>query len=353
MIPRECGAQGPNERLTEALLGYLEAAEAGKPQDRRRFLERHPEFAAELADFFTCCDRVEGIVAPLRGASECGARLQEVRSEETQRQDFIPARNPVEIPGLPELRAGGLGTAPCVLGDFRLSREVGRGGMGVVYEAEQVSLGRRVALKVLPFAAGLDSRQLQRFKNEAQAAALLQHPNIVPVHAVGFEHGVHYYAMQFIEGRSLAAWVEELRGAEVPWTSSLPLSASVPNPQTEQRMGCAASSLVRSIARLGLKAALALDHAHQQGVVHRDIKPANLLLDERGELWITDFGLALFQAGGEVTRTGELVGTLRYMSPEQVQARRGLVDHRTDVYSLGITLYEGVSANTSRTVSCQ
>src|SRR6266487_1541821 len=102
-------------------------------------------------------------------------------------------------------------SAPMLLGDFRILREVGRGGMGVVYEAEQISLGRRVALKVLPFAAALDAKQLQRFKNEAQAAAHLHHQNIVPVYAVGCERGVHYYAMQFIEGRTLKALVVELR----------------------------------------------------------------------------------------------------------------------------------------------
>src|SRR5204863_7068606 len=97
------------------------------------------------------------------------------------------------------------------LGDYRVIREIGRGGMGVVYEAEQVSLGRRVALKVLPFAAALDARQLQRFKNEAQAAAHLHHTNIVPVYAVGCERGVHYYAMQFIDGQTLAALTDEWR----------------------------------------------------------------------------------------------------------------------------------------------
>jgi serine/threonine protein kinase len=173
------------------------------------------------------------------------------------------------------------------LGDFRLLREVGRGGMGIVYEAEQVSLGRRVALKVLPLAAGMDSRQLQRFKNEAQAAALLHHPNVVPVYAVGCERETYYYAMQFIEGPSLAAWAEGLRRPRQGRPAE-------PSPSRGE-------PFVRSIAELGWKAGAALEYAHQQGIVHRDIKPGNLLLDGRGELWVTDFGLALFRTGAGVT----------------------------------------------------
>jgi serine/threonine protein kinase len=330
-----CGTGGLNDQVTEALLAYLEAAEAGTPPDRQTLLAQHPEYASELLDFFACRDRVEGIVAPSRGSSRGSWGLREAGAGSTWPEKGLPERDVPRASGAAEL-----GVASGVLGDFRLSREIGRGGMGVVYEAEQVSLGRRVAVKVLPFAAGLDSRQLQRFKNEAQAAALLQHPNIVPVHAVGFEHGVHYYAMQFIEGRSLAAWIEERRRGDDPWSLARPLCPQAASSPSPPRSTSPAGSLVRSIAQLGLKAALALDYAHQQGVVHRDIKPANLLLDEQGELWIADFGLAMFHAAGKLTQTGELVGTLRYMSPEQIQARRGLVDHRTDVCSLGVTLYE-------------
>jgi tetratricopeptide (TPR) repeat protein/tRNA A-37 threonylcarbamoyl transferase component Bud32 len=191
--------------------------------------------------------------------------------------------------------------------------------MGVVYEAEQVSLKRRVALKVLPFAAALDSRSRQRFQNEARAAAGLHHPHIVPVHAVGCARGVHYYAMQFIDGQSLAEVIAQLR-----------------RDTTRTREG----EFFGWVARLGHQAALALDHAHQQGVIHRDIKPANLLLDTAGHLWVADFGLARSSAAVGLTMTGDLLGTLRYLSPEQALARRALVDHRSDVYSLGVTLYE-------------
>ncbi|HEV3146619.1 MAG TPA: tetratricopeptide repeat protein [Gemmataceae bacterium] len=232
------------------------------------------------------------------------------------------------------------------LGDFRIVREIGRGGMGVVYEAEQISLRRRVALKVLPFAAALDAKQLQRFKNEAQAAAHLHHTNIVPVFGVGCERGVHFYAMQFIDGQTLAAMIAGLRAgpatpsptpkdaATGPYQPTAPIAAA----STEHSVRDPA--FFRTVVTLGIQAAEALEHAHQLGVIHRDIKPANLLVDVRGKLWITDFGLAHCHSQAGLTMTGDLVGTLRYMSPEQALAKRVLVDQRTDVYSLGVTLYE-------------
>ena len=231
----------------------------------------------------------------------------------------------------------GVGT----LGDFHLLREVGRGGMGIVYEARQLSLHRRVALKVLPFAAVTDPKQLQRFHVEAQAAAQLHHTNIVPVFAVGCERGVHYYAMQFIEGETLARVIEELRQIDGPRAeaaspakdlafalasglASGPLDATEPGPDAGPRTASAAAAaplpapsapprtpvpssgsstrsraFFQNAARLGIQAAEALEHAHQQGVLHRDIKPSNLLVDARGNLWITDFGLARLAERGQ------------------------------------------------------
>jgi WD40 repeat protein/tetratricopeptide (TPR) repeat protein len=257
--------------------------------------------------------------------------------------------------------AAGLEEGPaevqCTLGDFRIVREVGRGGMGVVYEAVQMSLGRPVALKVLPFAAALDARRLQRFKNEAQAAACLHHTNIVPVFAVGSERGVYFYAMQLINGQTLASVIAQLRqrqNEEEP-TDPQRTSAHSPAPPATGATGemdtplaqalstqrsTRSPAFYRSVARLGMQAAEALEHAHQVGVVHRDIKPGNLMLDVRGNLWVTDFGLAHMQSDTRLTMTGDLVGTLRYMSPEQALAQRVVVDPRTDVYSLGATLYE-------------
>ncbi|UCG17049.1 MAG: serine/threonine protein kinase, partial [Phycisphaerales bacterium] len=236
------------------------------------------------------------------------------------------------------------------LGDYRIVREIGRGGMGVVYEAEQVSLGRKVALKVLPFAAVLDQRQLHRFKNEAQAAAQLHHQNIVPVYSVGCERGVHYYAMQYIEGQTLGAVIGELRhvsGLDGAEPDELPHPASeqtrslaagrwapgkgssgaggLPTPTpvgagSSAAMQALASeystkspAFFRSVCHLGIQAAQALDHAHESGVLHRDIKPGNLLLDIDGHLWITDFGLAYMESDPGLTMTGDILGTVRYM----------------------------------------
>src|SRR5581483_10085003 len=161
-------------RLVAAVREYQAALDAGRPPDRAAFLARHPAVAAELADCLDGLSLLTGLLP--RPADEVAA-------------------------GVP-------------LGDFQIVREIGRGGMGVVYEAVQLSLGRRVALKVLPFAATLDARQLQRFRTEAMAAANLHHPHIVPVYAVGCERGTHYYAMQFIEGQTLADVIRRLRDAQ-------------------------------------------------------------------------------------------------------------------------------------------
>jgi serine/threonine protein kinase len=230
------------------------------------------------------------------------------------------------------------------LGDFRLIREVGRGGMGIVYEAEQISLGRRVALKVLPFAATLDPRQLQRFHNEARAAASLHHEHIVPVYAVGQERGIHFFAMQFIEGQTLAQIIHQQKQPATiaahdaptmgsPAADTAPIAGKTSTPPRD-------TAQFQRIAEWGIQAANALEHAHTLGIVHRDIKPGNLMIDAHGQLWIADFGLARRAADSNLTMSGDLLGTLRYMSPEQALAKHDLVDHHSDIYSLGATLYE-------------
>jgi serine/threonine protein kinase len=238
--------------------------------------------------------------------------------------------------------------------------------MGVVYEAIQLSLNRRVALKVLPFAGALDAQHLARFRLEAQAAAQLHHTTIVPVFAVGSERGVHYYATHYIEGKTLAEVIDEYRRAEGAMDPRPSRRAGTPSPggrrlafrplppgeggrrPGEGRMHGSASAppsprtraFFRTVATLGIQAAEALEHAHRFGILHRDIKPANLLVDVHGNLWITDFGLARYGDDASLTLTGDVLGTLRYMSPEQALGHPAVIDQRSDVYSLGVTLYE-------------
>jgi serine/threonine protein kinase len=339
----------------EALMGqvldeYEDRLARGERPEAEEYVCRYPQLAAVLRLTLPALEAVRPSVsedAPKRTEEASGDRTPEVTGR---------------------------------LGDYRILREIGRGGMGIVYEAEQISLGRRVALKVLPFAAAMDPKQLQRFKNEAQAAAHLHHTNIVPVFGVGCERGVHYYAMQYIEGQTLAGVIAELRQqtgrkqaepsqplSEVaqelvsgrlapvkraavngpptmPYTERTPTLASAGEATARVSLSSEGSiksaAYFRTVANLGVQAAEALENAHQMGVVHRDIKPANLLVDVRGNLWITDFGLAHFQSNPGLTLSGDLVGTLRYMSPEQALAKRVLIDQRTDLYSLGVTLYE-------------
>lgn len=262
------------------------------------------------------------------------------------------------------------------LGDYILIREIGRGGMGIVYEAEQVSLHRRVAVKVLPAATNKDQEErAYRFQREARAAARLHHTNIVPIMGVGEQQGTHYYVMQFIEGLTLHEVIHELhqqrystdeqspqsdnqatKMVQVMKNSSLEEAATLINgrhPSTDQ-MKSPSESVVRNpnapetgkysdsvywhnVARIGIQVADGLHYAHEQGILHRDIKPANLLIDSESQVWITDFGLAKLVDEEDITNTGHVLGTLRYMAPERYE---GSADARSDVYSLGLTLYE-------------
>jgi eukaryotic-like serine/threonine-protein kinase len=324
--PERADTEPEDPRLLRAAQEYLAELEAGRRPRRREFAGRFPDIADALMPYLDALDMFQS-AAP-RLSSAAGRR---------------PAADPP--PAEP-------------LGDFRIEREIGRGGMGVVYEAVQMSLGRRVALKVLPFAAALDAKQLQRFQNEAQAAAALHHTNIVPVYAVGCERGVHYYAMQLIEGQNLADLITQMgppepaasRGdagqaptgpaAAPAAVSSAPVTMTGAAAELSTQRATHSGGFYRTAARLGAQAAEALEHAHQLGVIHRDIKPANLIVDGRGNLWITDFGLAQFHNRAGLTRTGDLLGTLRYMSPEQAAGQGAPLDPRTDIYSLGATLYE-------------
>ena len=275
---------------------FITRVRRGDRPDPEEYAARYPDLAAEVRELFPA-------LAALEEAGATG-----------------PAAPPAAPP-------------PRQLGEYLILREVGRGGMGVVYEAVQESLGRHVALKVLT--PGLHTRpaHVERFRREARAAAGLHHTNIVPVFGVGEQDGAHYYAMQFIRGQTLSAVVAELRAR--PAHPTTPARAA--GPEAAGRTSTLGTGFYQNVARLTAQAADALEHAHRHGLVHRDVKPSNLLLDTAGTVWVSDFGLAKAADGEALTETGDVLGTLAYMAPEQLDGR---ADARTDVYALGLTLYE-------------
>jgi serine/threonine protein kinase len=293
MSPHDGDERNPVEILAEE---FLERCRKGETPEIDEYTDSHPEFEDEIRALFPTMLAMERLKLSRESSRGGHATLGPHKLER--------------------------------LGDFELVRELGRGGMGVVFEAEQKSLGRRVAVKVLPRQQLMHERQLTRFEREARMAAGLHHTNIVPIFGTGEQDGFHYYVMQFISGLGLDDVIRELRkgGQE-----ENPLLAPL------MHEGDGKQALANAVARLGLQAARALEHAHEQNVLHRDIKPANLLLDAHGTLWITDFGLAKALEEVEVTRSGDVVGTLAYMAPEQF---KGSYTERTDIYSLGLTLYE-------------
>jgi serine/threonine protein kinase len=354
------GSLSGSDLLNELAHEFAERYRRGERPPIKEYTDRYPELAQEICEIFPTLVMME----------QFGSGIDNPEAPTARR-----ARTDEPVPE--------------TLGDYRIVREIGRGGMGVVYEAVQESLSRRVALKVLSHHRIAGSIHLRRFEREAKAAALLHHTNIVPVFGVGEHQGVHYYAMQYIEGQSLdtvLAEIDRIRGRstedgtvssgkpdslakgllshrlqalqtpdELRQTESarpnlppersaalLPLPepglpAPGPSSSTSKMLGDSEAHYFRSVARLGMQVAEALAYAHQHGVLHRDIKPANLLLDLHGTVWVTDFGLAKAEGSDELTSPGDVVGTLRYMAPERF---RGQADARSDVYSLGLTLYE-------------
>jgi len=334
----------PSDPLHGAAVSFVTRLRRGERPTLAEYTERYPDHANRIREIFP------GILAAERRTGD------EQTTGPFGPVDFTP-------------------NVPKSIGDYAIVREIGRGGMGIVYEAVQNALGRQVALKILPVGPCSRGPFLDRFRRESRAAARLHHTNIVPVFGVGESDGTHYYAMQYIEGMGLDAVLREVRarrglapsaalaatktvhlhmrgdGApalagdfELGPSSILPNSAD-PTPETEapdydrclkDLADLTGPRYFRSVARLGVQAAEALAYAHGQGVLHRDVKPSNLLLDKFGILWITDFGLAKAE-GDDLTGTGDIVGTLRYMAPERFQA---LSDNRSDVYALGMTLYE-------------
>jgi serine/threonine protein kinase/WD40 repeat protein len=321
------------DRLAEE---FAQRYRQGERPALQEYIDRHPQLDEAIRELFPA--------------------LVQMEQGEQARRDFAPS-------GALQLQQ---------VGDYRILREVGRGGMGVVFEAEQQSLGRRVALKVLPPATSRDTRSLLRFRREARAAARLHHTNIVPVFEVGQAGDTCFYAMQFIPGQGLDVVIEELRnlrqhspkpdtaaptrGSAAAMAVSLVTGRFGQADDAGEVVATAANTSVvllpgetqlaaveqdrrhyfEAVARIGQQAALALAYAHARGVIHRDVKPSNLLLDSSGVVWITDFGLAKTE-DDQLTATGEVVGTRRYMAPECFE---GTADVRSDVYALGLTLYE-------------
>jgi serine/threonine protein kinase len=350
----------PIEELAESFLARFRAGERPALSE---FTAAHPELAEQIRELFPALLELE----------QAGSQIA-----------VAP------VPAAPHTDAGV--ATPKTFGDYRIIREVGRGGMGVVYEAVQESLGRHVALKVFAPWTATDSKLIERFQREARAAARLHHTNIVPVFGVGEHAGNRYYAMQFIHGQGLDAILHELRrlrpaperngtgAAPADQTRSVPLAATVahslltgrfaarsadevtpgtvaesrgtdfrltdapeapasaaPSSDASNWASQPGASYARTVARVGLQVAEALAHAHGQGILHRDIKPSNLLLDIDGNMWVTDFGLAKSGDAEALTEAGDIVGTVRYMAPERFRGDSG---PESDVYGLGVTLYE-------------
>ena len=381
--------RNPIEMLAE---DFLERQRRGERPALSEYTGKYPELAEAIVDLFPALVVLERVKPASEGRTF---------------SDGLAAGLPLDQ----------LGQARDRLGDFRILREVARGGMGVVYEAVQESLGRHVALKILFLTGRLSSTQIERFQLEARSAARLHHGNIVPVHGVGEHEGVHYYAMQFIQGPPLDAILDDLRRLRGPvkgplascsdegtdlatrgpigsWAVARSLvtgtfaeviaqaegtmaqepARAATDPAPPRPSGTEAgpappgrsepagagpgsdsdsidasplslgieTQFYRAAARFGLQVADAPTYAHQQGVLHRDIKPSNLLLDSAGHVWVTDFGLAKLEGSDGPTRTGDIVGTVRYMAPERFD---GWSDRRSDVYSLGATLYELLTLN--------
>ena len=268
-------------RIADAVASWMELDQSERPS-ASDWASRFPDLAPGLQE---CLDGV--------------CLVESAAGDTTGDSTIVGADDAANFPEIP---------------DFEILSELGRGGMGIVYEARQLSLDRIVALKVLPIGT-VDQRAVERFTREAETVAALDHQNIVPVYAVGVHNGLHWYAMQRIDGVPLSMWFA--------------------HHNVRSR-----SETIDEVVRVGIEAAEALEHAHRRGVIHRDVKPGNLLVDTLGKVWLTDFGVARRDVDVTATATGAMVGTPRYMSPEQIIHTDEDIDERTDVYSLGATLYE-------------
>ena len=324
-------SRNPVEKLFET---YLAEKRGGASPSINEYADLHPELAQEIRDLFPLLE------------------MMETAGEEVGQTDLLP-----NDPNIQDR----------CLGDYRILHELGRGGMGVVYEAEHLSLGRRVALKVLPRLMHHEKYE-QRFLREARSAARLHHSNIVPVFDFGHDGETYFYVMQYIDGVSLDQVLESIKNlqktgdfdvvspektigptalTERPGSTERPDESDQPFSQrlsvdavASDDSGSSKSVYWKHVAKLGMEVSEALHYAHCEGILHRDIKPSNLILDERGNVWITDFGLAKADDELNPTESGDIVGTLRYMAPEVLS---GQFNVRSDICSLGLTLYELVA----------
>lgn len=231
---------------------------------------------------------------------------------------------------------------PARLGPYRLGRQLGQGGMGAVYEANDATLDRSVAVKIVRPELLLFGQARERFRREAEAVARLSHPGIVPVYQVGEDQGVPWFAMELVTGRSLAEALRTLQGREPGSLTAADLQRAVLGDASAVGSSAFTGSWEHLCVRIVLELAQALAHAHDRGVLHRDVKPSNVVLDQDGHPRLLDFGLARADGNVELTRTGAAVGSLPYMPPERVQGEAS-ADARGDVYSLGVLLYELLS----------
>ncbi len=303
---------------------FLSRNESNDPVTEEEFLSRYPDLENELRRLF-----------------------ENFRSGAQDEIDLAPAGETGRS-GKDDVR---------ILGDFRIIREIGRGGQGVVYEAEQISLRRTVALKVLPAHLTLQMEAIRRFDREATTTARLRHPGIVEIYAVGEADGNHFFAMEFVEGTPLDKVIGHIRTEDRQEISGIHVGATVSTSAHRKTLEDSAShddedhptptpskawnrTYIETACRILSQVADALEHAHRAGVIHRDVKPSNILVHDDMTAVLTDFGLARTEGFPSITFTGDFAGTPYYVSPEQAMARRVKVDHRTDIYSLGVTLYE-------------
>ena len=277
------------EEFDRIVHGFYESVENGVTPDEADLIARHPGFADELRSFFA---DVNNLLTIDRQQLNSG-----VRPEET-------LRTGPNAPTLaPDSRFQYIGT-------YRIVREISRGGMGIVFEAYQESLRRRVALKLILSGNFASDDLVQRFKSEAEAAARLDHPGIVPIFEIGQHEGLYYFSMGLVDGESVA---DRLRDEPLPPKEAAKLLAEVCD---------------------------AVAYAHSHGVIHRDLKPGNVLIDKAGNPRVTDFGLAKqLDTDNELTPSGHVLGTPAYMSPEQAMGNTQATGVLADVYSLGATLY--------------